>query len=164
MRAARKYNTTFVPKSFRKRDLVLTCQLKDKTTNKLIPNWEGPFYVHNEADKGVIKLEQGSKFCEHGTQNKSQVQRSVYGPSGKLSPKCEGRLTIPQENCVLCEVWFYKPPGKISHAWEDHLYDPLGKQSSKCEGWLYDTRQIILCSKAGSMTSRHKVSSGKVGQ
>ncbi|KAJ1403217.1 hypothetical protein SESBI_27492 [Sesbania bispinosa] len=48
-RAARKYNSKVVPRSFQEDDLVMRRALKDGTTGKLAPNWEGPFRAFLEC-------------------------------------------------------------------------------------------------------------------
>ncbi|RDX60272.1 hypothetical protein CR513_61600, partial [Mucuna pruriens] len=56
-KAARRHNTTIFPQPFRKDNLVLRRVLRNTTSNKLSPNWEGPFRILEEVGQGAFKLE-----------------------------------------------------------------------------------------------------------
>ncbi|RDX73626.1 Tf2-6, partial [Mucuna pruriens] len=56
-RASQRYNTRIFPRKLQKHDLVLKRFLKDSTSNKLTPNWEGPYRVVEEVGHGAYRLE-----------------------------------------------------------------------------------------------------------
>ncbi|RDX80100.1 hypothetical protein CR513_39388, partial [Mucuna pruriens] len=53
----RYYNTKVFPQKLKKQDLVLKRVFKDKTSNKLTPNWEGPYRIEDEVGKGAYRIE-----------------------------------------------------------------------------------------------------------
>ncbi|RDX72937.1 hypothetical protein CR513_47519, partial [Mucuna pruriens] len=57
-RVAKRYNSTIFPYPLRQGDLVLKRVLKGATTNKLAPNWEGPYRAREDVGHGAFILEQ----------------------------------------------------------------------------------------------------------
>ncbi|KAJ1398050.1 hypothetical protein SESBI_31388 [Sesbania bispinosa] len=49
LRAEKKYNSRVVPRKLKTGDLVLRRTLRDVSSNKLTPNWDGPFRVREEV-------------------------------------------------------------------------------------------------------------------
>ncbi|RDX87972.1 hypothetical protein CR513_30496, partial [Mucuna pruriens] len=49
-RVVKRYNSTVFPRPLQKGDLVLKRILKGVATNKLTPNWEGPFRLVTARD------------------------------------------------------------------------------------------------------------------
>ncbi|RDX69386.1 hypothetical protein CR513_51500, partial [Mucuna pruriens] len=56
-RASQRYNARIFPIKLKKHDLVLKRVLKDNTSNKLTPNWEGPYRLIKEVGCGAYRLE-----------------------------------------------------------------------------------------------------------
>ncbi|KAJ1396654.1 hypothetical protein SESBI_32408 [Sesbania bispinosa] len=56
-RAGRKYNSKVIPRKLRAGDLVLRT-VRNALTNKLTPNWDGPYRVREELGRGAFKLEE----------------------------------------------------------------------------------------------------------
>ncbi|RDX95389.1 hypothetical protein CR513_22089, partial [Mucuna pruriens] len=62
-RVAKRYNSIVFPRSIQKDDLVLRRILKGAATNKLTPNWEGPFRVREELNVIEFSLVTYENVC-----------------------------------------------------------------------------------------------------
>ncbi|KAJ1398185.1 hypothetical protein SESBI_31300 [Sesbania bispinosa] len=58
LRAEKKYNSRVVPRKLKEGDLVLRRTIRDASSNKLTPNWDGPFCVREEVGRGAFKSEE----------------------------------------------------------------------------------------------------------
>ncbi|KAJ1412777.1 hypothetical protein SESBI_20212 [Sesbania bispinosa] len=56
--AEKKCNSNIIPRRLRARDLVLKRSVRDALTNKLTPNWDGPYRVSEEFGRGAFKLKE----------------------------------------------------------------------------------------------------------
>ncbi|GAU38581.1 hypothetical protein TSUD_322580 [Trifolium subterraneum] len=68
-RAARKYNTSFIPRKFKEGDLVLKRPMSRDKGGKLAANWEGPLRIREAFEGGAYRLEtmEGDVIPEPGT-------------------------------------------------------------------------------------------------
>ncbi|KAJ1420754.1 hypothetical protein SESBI_14163 [Sesbania bispinosa] len=57
-RAERKYNLRMVLRKLRVGDLVLRKTIKDGSSNKFTPNWDGPFRIREDIGRGAYRLEE----------------------------------------------------------------------------------------------------------
>ncbi|RDY04949.1 hypothetical protein CR513_11267, partial [Mucuna pruriens] len=57
-RVVERYNSIMFPYPLRQGNLVLRRVLKGVATNKLTPNWKGPFRIREDMGHGAFKLEQ----------------------------------------------------------------------------------------------------------
>ncbi|KAJ1400256.1 Ribonuclease H superfamily [Sesbania bispinosa] len=57
-RAERRYNSKVVPRKLKVGDLVLRRAARDSSTNKLTPNWDGPFRIREDIGRGAFRLEE----------------------------------------------------------------------------------------------------------
>ncbi|RDY11216.1 hypothetical protein CR513_04159, partial [Mucuna pruriens] len=74
-RVAKRYNSIVFPHPLRQGDLVLRRVLKEATTNKLTPNWEGPYRVREDVGHGAFILEQ--KAIYHVIATETHKRQSV---------------------------------------------------------------------------------------